>query len=98
MDLKTDANNVDLLEAFSEELEALMKTYDIETGIIGIKKKDNALVMLRIGNALDFMCLREEVRKKTKDHLDQELINKLLNELPDDANEFLNHLKDIFKG
>lgn len=58
--VKTDTTNADLMKSFNDELEALMRTYDIDSFMFIGKKNEHTACLSRIGNPFDFIILEEQ--------------------------------------
>jgi len=90
-DVKTDNTTAELMKSFNDELEALLKTYDIDSFIFVGKKNSATACLSRIGHILDFWLVKEHAMDIFDNTIEESKLPELFKIM---AKDIMNHRKE----
>ena len=89
--VKTDNTTAELMKSFNDELEALLKTYDIDSFIFVGKKNSATACLSRIGHILDFWLVKEHAMDIFDNTIEESKLPELFKIM---AKDIMNHRKE----
>jgi len=71
MDLNMDSTDEQRTKSFLEEFQALVKAYNIEVVILGVRTQEHSVASMRVGHPIEFMRLLREVKQAHKEAFEE---------------------------